>query len=91
MGKLIDLTGKRFGRLVVCRRAPNVKGAKNGAYWICKCDCGRGKTVVSSSLLSGFTRSCGCLRSETASRIARKMVAINKERREKLTDKVNNT
>lgn len=40
MGKLIDLKGKRFGRLYVCCRSG--KSSKNGVYWICKCDCGRG-------------------------------------------------
>lgn len=88
MSDFKDLTGQRFGRLTVCRRAPNIKGAKNGVYWICKCDCGRGKKVVSSALLSGFTRSCGCLRSENAKRNVRLMNAINKKRRESLTDKV---
>lgn len=88
MAKIKDLTGQRFGRLVVCRRAPNIKGAKNGVYWICKCDCGRGKKVVSSALLSGFTHSCGCLRSENAKRTVRQMQDLNRKRRESLTDKV---
>lgn len=34
MGKLIDLKGKRFGRLYVCCRSG--KSSKNGVYWICK-------------------------------------------------------
>lgn len=88
MAKIKDLTGKRFGRLVVCRRAPSEKGARNGVYWICKCDCGRGKKILSSALLSGFTRSCGCLRSENAKRTVRQMQDINRKRRESLTDKV---
>ena len=86
MGKLIDLKGKRFGRLYVCCRSG--KSSKNGVYWICKCDCGRGKKILSSALLSGFTRSCGCLRSENAKRTVRLMQAANRKRRESLTDKV---
>lgn len=64
MGKLIDLKGKRFGRLYVCCRSG--KSSKNCVYWICKCDCGRGVSVLSCNLLQGVTQSCGCLRSENA-------------------------
>ena len=53
MAKIKDLTGQRFGRLVVCRRAPSEKGARNGVYWICKCDCGRGCTVLGTALREG--------------------------------------
>ena len=69
--KLIDLTGQRFGRLVVTRfdhfeRSGGI-GHKN-AYWFCKCDCGNTKIVTSSSLRNGATRSCGCYRKEVASK-----------------------
>ncbi len=62
MGKLQDLKGRRFGRLLVCRRDMSRIGHRSGAYWICKCDCGRGCTVTSSNLLAGLIKSCGCLR-----------------------------
>ena len=88
MAKMRDLKGQRFGRLLVCRREPPKRGARNGVYWICKCDCGRGKKILSSALLSGFTRSCGCLRSENAKRTVRLMQAVNRKRRESSTDKV---
>lgn len=61
MGKLIDITGKRFGRLLVIERRPTIN---RKAYWSCKCDCGNTITVSASSLLCGKTRSCGCLRKE---------------------------
>lgn len=58
MGKRIDITDKRFGRLLVIKYA-YTKG--NRAYWECKCDCGN-STIVSGKLLrSGQTKSCGCL------------------------------
>lgn len=91
MAKFKDLTGQRFGRLTVCRRAPNIKGARKGVYWICKCDCGRGKLIVSSNLTSGATLSCGCLRSENAKKSARLMNEIKQKKRHSLTDKVSNT
>ena len=59
MGKLIDLTGKRFGKLTVIGRAPN----KNGRImWNCICDCGNTKVVGGKDMKSGMTTSCGCRR-----------------------------
>ena len=58
MGKLIDLTGQRFGRLVVIGRGEN-KG--RFTCWNCKCDCGNEKVIRATDLKSGKTQSCGCL------------------------------
>lgn len=57
--KAKDLTGQRFGRLTVVGRADDQKGA-----WKCRCDCGNETMARANSLLSGNTRSCGCLQSE---------------------------
>lgn len=65
MSKLIDLTGKRFGRLTVISRAENTKSGK--ARWLCRCDCGEETTVLSSNLIRGLTLSCKCLNNEMAS------------------------
>lgn len=59
MRKLIDLTGQRFGRLVVLERAGS--GKDGGALWSCVCDCGKKTTVTSRNLCRGHTQSCGCL------------------------------
>ncbi|WP_260164830.1 AP2 domain-containing protein [Lentilactobacillus buchneri] len=59
MSKLIDLTGKRFGRLVVLKRGPN-QGEQ--PMWLCKCDCGNQTEAQGINLQSGYIRSCGCLR-----------------------------
>ena len=64
MGKFIDLTGQKFGRLVVIKRAANTKN--NCAHWLCKCDCGNEKVILSSSLIQGNTKSCGCLAKESS-------------------------
>lgn len=61
MGKFIDLTGMKFGRLKVIKRVPNPKGR---ALWECKCDCGETAYVETSRLKSGSTKSCGCLHRE---------------------------
>jgi len=62
MTKLIDLTGQRFGRLVVLERAEN---AKDGSIcWKCKCDCGKIIVTRANSLRMNRTKSCGCLQKE---------------------------
>jgi len=61
----IDLTGHRFGRLVVAAEASNTAAGK--ARWFCACDCGGSRVVAASSLRGSVTRSCGCLQRETAS------------------------
>lgn len=61
MKKASDLTGQRFGRLVVLKRDFSRKKA---AFWICQCDCGKETTVQSCHLRSGATQSCGCLHME---------------------------
>ena len=57
--KIEDLTGRRFGRLVVVECAPRTQGR---AAWICKCDCGNEAVeILDHRLKSGNTKSCGCL------------------------------
>lgn len=65
MGRLIDLTGQRFGRLVVLERCETVKHGEH-VKWLCQCDCGNTVKVKSNSLRFGNTMSCGCLRVEQA-------------------------
>lgn len=56
-----DITGSRFGRLVVASRAGSTP---KHATWKCICDCGNETTLPSTALISGNTRSCGCLLNE---------------------------
>lgn len=66
MGKIIDLRGRRFGRLTVI----SLIGVKNNhTLWNCLCDCGNKKVSHSAVLSGGKTRSCGCLHNEFVSRI----------------------
>jgi len=62
MSKIIDLTGQKFGRLTVIKRATN--NHKGNARWHCQCDCGKEKIIVGLSLRNNNTQSCGCLASE---------------------------
>ena len=56
--KLIDLTGQRFGRLVVLQRAKTIN---KRTKWLCKCECGNEVVVEAYNLRVGHTQSCGCL------------------------------
>lgn len=62
MPKKIDLTGQRFGRLLVIRESGRAKGGR--VTWLCKCDCGAETVVRRDNLRSGHVKSCGCLRDE---------------------------
>ena len=62
MGKFIDLTGQRFGRLVVVNRSNNQPSKE--VRWVCKCDCGRIVEKIGHNLRNGTVKSCGCLRHE---------------------------
>lgn len=61
---LIDIIGKRFGRLVVLDRTTDhiTAGGRKIPCYLCQCDCGNNHTATSSSLLSGSVKSCGCLK-----------------------------
>lgn len=60
--RLIDLTGQKFGKLVVLERAENDK--YNHIKWKCKCECMNVCYVTTSNLKNGRTNSCGCLKKE---------------------------
>lgn len=61
----IDLTGKKFGRLIVTK----FDGIRNNkSFWKCKCKCGNDTVVYSCKLNTGHTKSCGCLFMETVTK-----------------------
>ena len=62
MSNFIDLTGQKFGRLTVIRKAENPSEAH--IKWLCECECGNFITTRGTSLRSGITKSCGCLVSD---------------------------
>jgi len=67
--KKLYLVGRRFTRLFVIGVGPIQNGKTT---FVCLCDCGATVTVLSSLLLKGNTKSCGCFRVETTSSRARK-------------------
>lgn len=62
MGKLIDLTGQRFGKLLVVKRAENHTSTSKHkrVVWECICDCGNTTYVTSDHFRGRYTKSCGC-------------------------------
>lgn len=66
MSKANDLTGKRFGRLLVVERADN--DSKGNTMWECVCDCGNIITTHGYCLTGGTAKSCGCTRKEKISK-----------------------
>lgn len=68
MSKLIDLTGKTFGRLTVISRIIYDKPNRL-TKWYCACECGKKLIVFGTNLGRGHTKSCGCfLRESTGKR-----------------------
>lgn len=59
----MELTGQRFGKLLVTSFSHTGNGYKK--YWNCDCDCGNTAVVSQTHLRSGKTGSCGCLRSKS--------------------------
>ncbi|EAC2219509.1 AP2 domain-containing protein [Listeria monocytogenes] len=55
---IIDLTGKKFGRLTV---KEFVRSENGNALWNCFCVCGNEKEVLAQHLKRGHVQSCGCL------------------------------
>ena len=64
MSRIKDLAGQRFGRLVVQRMTE--KRIRRNVVWLCVCDCGNCVEIRGGDLQSGRTRSCGCLRVDSA-------------------------
>ena len=64
MSRLIDMTGKRIGKLTVIKRGPDkITKSRNRTTWICECDCGNTTTILAANLRAeDHTKSCGCLR-----------------------------
>lgn len=69
MPKLIDLSGERFGRLVVIKR---IGTRATHPLWLCKCDCGNYAEVTTANLRSGASTSCGCYKVEVTKKIITK-------------------
>jgi|GEM_PF-1805722 len=68
MTRRLDLTGARYGRLIVLEEVE-----PRGKYrrYLCQCDCGNKTVVNMNDLRSGNTKSCGCLHKDAGKRVAK--------------------
>lgn len=68
MGKFIDLTGQKFGRLTIIERAENYIApcGHHTPMWKCKCECGNEYVANPAHLKNGRVKSCGCFNKEKA-------------------------
>lgn len=64
--KKIDLSGMKAGRLLVISESER-KGRKR-IHWDCLCDCGSKRSIAGDKLVSGQSKSCGCLQKEQQSK-----------------------
>lgn len=77
---VMDLTGRRFGKLLVLSRDDANKHGGNH-YWICECDCGNRKSIRGTSLVrENGTRSCGCDQRKVATEIGKNTIVANSAR-----------
>lgn len=68
-GRTVDLSGNVYGRLTALEvGAPFWTGSQFSARWSCLCSCGTAVVVRASALRGGTTKSCGCLKRESAAR-----------------------
>lgn len=76
----VDITGQRFGRLIAVSRVV----IRTKTYWNCQCDCGKTTCVRLNLLRRGFTKSCGCLRSEFITKINKSRKKPDKKKDKKI-------
>ena len=62
--KILDLTGHNFGKLTALETCGVSAGVVKSKLWRCICQCGKEKVTTSTNLVSGKTKSCGCLMAE---------------------------
>ena len=73
MGSTLDLTGRRFDRLVVIRRDGSHRAPSGTTFptWLVRCDCKTTKVVQGRHLLNGDAKSCGCFKREKEPGVSR--------------------
>ena len=76
MGRCVDLTGQKFGKLTVIKKEKS--SADGDSKWLCECECGNSIIMRGASLrkTAVIPKSCGCLQKE----FMRKRNKANKKR-----------
>jgi len=66
MGKFVDITGQKYGRLTAIKKVENNVNGK--IQWLFKCDCGKQVLHTSCEVKSGHVKSCGCWKKDHSAR-----------------------
>lgn len=82
-----DLTGQTFGLLTVLYELPERENGK--ILWMCQCACGNTRIVRGTSLTSGNTQSCGCIKSRGEAEIKKILNKANLNYKSQYAIKVN--
>ncbi|MBU2704099.1 hypothetical protein Ga0466249_005252 [Sporomusaceae bacterium BoRhaA] len=72
MGKFIDITGQKFGRLTAIERAGVDRYGK--ILWLFSCNCGNQCIALGNSVRLGYKKSCGCIAKENAIKLSKKNI-----------------
>lgn len=73
MRNIEDLTGKRYGKLVVIKK--HGKNKNNKTIWECYCNCTNTTYLLSGTLKAGLAKSCGCSQGSGATEISKNKIA----------------
>ena len=79
MNTINDLTGKKFGKLVVIERVDDYVSPQgvHKTRWLCQCECGKQCVARSNYLSNGHTTSCGCAKSERKENLMERICPFN--------------
>ena len=72
-----DITGNRYGSLVVLYPVSKQREDGSAVVWRCRCDCGKETNVVQSSLVAGIKKSCGCLKEKTRQNLSEQFEMVD--------------
>ena len=80
MGKFVDLTGKKFGKLTVLYRDETFidSNGRHRTMWHCLCDCGREKSIRRDALTSGRSKTCGMCENDLTGKHFGRLTALYK-------------
>lgn len=85
MGKKLDLTNQKFGKLIVIKDS-NKRDSSGCVIWECQCDCGNVTYASSGALRSGHKQSCGCKNKEQIQQVGQNnLIDITGQKFGKLT------
>ena len=79
-----DITGNRYGSLVVLYPVSKQREDGSAVVWRCRCDCGKETNVVQSSLVAGIKKSCGCLKEKSKLNLSEQFEMVDERRERKL-------